>query len=149
MTSRSFDGEYIARCIQRFGCGAARGSSTRGGGRALIAMDAALRAGFDTAFTVDGPRGPVYETKPGPVLLARRSGHPVVPFHAAGSSFWEVRSWDRFQIPRPSSRALITIGEPIFVPRDADDEGMESARTALQSALDELRERYDREVASG
>jgi lysophospholipid acyltransferase (LPLAT)-like uncharacterized protein len=142
MTSRSFDGEYIARFIQRFGNGAARGSSSRGGGRALIAMDSALRAGFDVGLTVDGPRGPVYEAKPGAAMLARRSGHAILPMHAACSSFWEAASWDRFQIPHPFSRVVVAVAEPIFVPPDADDRGVEQARQALQTALDEMRARY-------
>jgi lysophospholipid acyltransferase (LPLAT)-like uncharacterized protein len=143
MTSRSFDGEYIARFIQRFGYGASRGSSTRGGSRALISQIRAMRAGFDAAFTIDGPKGPRYVAKPGPALLARKTGHAIVPVHHAGSSFWELSSWDRFRIPRPFSRGLVVVAEPIFVPADADDAGVEAARGELQAALDELRERYD------
>jgi lysophospholipid acyltransferase (LPLAT)-like uncharacterized protein len=145
MTSQSFDGEYIARFIQRFGYGAARGSSSRGGGRALVAMDSALKAGFDVAFTVDGPRGPVYEAKPGPALLARRSGQPIVPVHAACTAYWTVKSWDRFQIPKPFSRVVVSVAEPIFVPAGADDGAVAAARDELQAALEGLRARYDRQ----
>ena len=80
MSSLSFDSEYIARFIQRFGYGAARGSSTRGYRAALIQMIRAVRAGKSAAFTVDGPRGPIYEAKPGAVLLAAKSGAAILPF---------------------------------------------------------------------
>jgi lysophospholipid acyltransferase (LPLAT)-like uncharacterized protein len=143
MTSRSFDGEYIARFIQRFGYGASRGSSTRGGSRALISHIRAMRAGFDAAFTIDGPKGPVFEAKPGPALLARKTGHAIVPVHHAGSSYWELASWDRFRIPKPFSRGLVVVGEPFFVPADAGDAEVEAARARLQTSLDELRRKYD------
>jgi lysophospholipid acyltransferase (LPLAT)-like uncharacterized protein len=139
MTSQSFDGEYIARFIQRFGYGAARGSSSRGGVRALLGLDAALRAGYDAAFTVDGPRGPRHEAKPGPILLAKRSGHGIVPTHVTCSAYWELGSWDRFQIPKPFARAHVRVTEPIFVPADAGEARMDTARLELQKALDELR----------
>jgi len=143
MTSRSLDGEYIARFIQRFGYGAARGSSTRGGGRALIEQDRAVRAGFDVAFTVDGPKGPRYEAKSGPVLLARRSGAAIVPMTVAYSKYWEAGSWDRLQIPKPFARATAAVAAPIFVAPDADAEATESARVALQDALGHLQQKYD------
>jgi lysophospholipid acyltransferase (LPLAT)-like uncharacterized protein len=143
MTSRSFDGEYIARFIQRFGYGASRGSSTRGGTRALISQIRALRAGFDAAFTIDGPKGPAYVAKPGPALLARKTGHAIVPVHHAGSSYWELSSWDRFRIPKPFSRGLVVVAEPFFVTPDADDAEVEAARARLQAALDDLRQKYD------
>jgi len=139
MTSQSFDGEYIARFIQRFGYGTARGSSTRGGVRALLALDGALDAGYDAAFTVDGPRGPRYEVKPGPIILAKRSGHGIVPTHVSCSAFWELGSWDRMQIPRPFSRAIVRVSEPIFVPHDANDVVVEAKRIELKRALDSLK----------
>ena len=143
MTSQSFDGEYIARFIQRFGYGAARGSSTRGGVRALIAQIRGLEAGFDAAFTVDGPKGPIYEAKAGPAMLARKTGAAIVPVHVAGSAYWEIGSWDRFRIPRPFSRATVAVGEPILVARDSGDEGVERATRELQRALDQLRSKYE------
>jgi lysophospholipid acyltransferase (LPLAT)-like uncharacterized protein len=143
MTSRSFDGEYIARFIQRFGYGASRGSSTRGGSRALISQIRAMRAGYDAAFTVDGPKGPAYVAKPGPAMLARKTGHAIVPLYQSGSSYWELASWDRFQIPKPFSRCLVAAGEPIFVPPDADDAAIEAARAALQTSLEDMGRMYD------
>jgi lysophospholipid acyltransferase (LPLAT)-like uncharacterized protein len=83
MTSQSFDGEYIARIIERFGFPAVRGSSSRGGVRALLGMHKVLDQGSSVAFTIDGPRGPLYVAKPGPVLLARNTGVPIYCFHIA------------------------------------------------------------------
>jgi lysophospholipid acyltransferase (LPLAT)-like uncharacterized protein len=143
MTSESFDGEYIARFIQRFGYGAARGSATRGGRRALVLMRACVRAGLPTAFTIDGPRGPVYEAKGGAVLLARAAGAPVLPMSVSAERFWQAKSWDRFQIPKPFTRALVFLGPPIWVPHDCDDAELARKQAALQAALDELRTRGD------
>lgn len=145
MTSRSFDGEYIARFIQRFGYGAARGSSTRGGDEAISAQARALAAGYDVAFTVDGPRGPLYHAKAGPVRLARDSGQAIVPVHFACSRFVELPSWDRFRIPLPGSRCRVVVSEPIDVPVDATGRRRAAVVTAVQERLDEMRRRYDAE----
>jgi lysophospholipid acyltransferase (LPLAT)-like uncharacterized protein len=138
LTSKSKDGEYIARFLTRFGFGAIRGSSSRGGVRGLVEMIRLMRKGVPMAFTVDGPRGPRYVAKSGPVMLAKKTGNPILPFVIECSSYWTVNSWDRLQIPRPFSKARVVYGEPIFVPDNADDE---SARVQLQAALDDLNER--------
>jgi lysophospholipid acyltransferase (LPLAT)-like uncharacterized protein len=142
MTSQSFDGEYIARFIQRFGYGAARGSSTRGGVGAVVEMVRLMRAGAPTAFTIDGPKGPRYVAKMGAVLLAKKTGAPILPFTVEAARFWEVKkSWDAFQIPKPFTRARVLIAPPISVPPDADDATLEAKRDELQRALDELNSR--------
>src|SRR5229473_6165138 len=139
MTSRSFDGEYIARFIQRFGYGAARGSSTRGATGAIVEMIRLMRAGSPTAFTIDGPKGPRYVAKMGAVLLAKKTGNPILPFTIAAEKFWEARkSWDRFRVPKPFTRARVDIAPPIFVPADADEALLNSKRDELQNALHEL-----------
>jgi lysophospholipid acyltransferase (LPLAT)-like uncharacterized protein len=138
MTSRSFDGEYIARFIQRFGYGAVRGSSTRGGVGAIVEMVRLMRAGCTTAFTIDGPKGPRYVAKMGAVLLAKKSGHPIVPVTMALNSYWTMPSWDKFQIPKPFTRARVYVAPPIYVPADADDNLLDAKRNELQQALDEL-----------
>lgn len=138
MTSQSFDGEYIARFIQRFGYGAARGSSTRGGVGALVEMVRLVRGGCPTGFTIDGPRGPRHVAKMGAVLLAKKTGQPVLPFSVNAEHFWTVPSWDRFQIPKPFTRATVRIGPPIRVPPDADDRLVELKRDELQRSLDDL-----------
>ncbi len=143
MTSRNKDGEYIARVIRRFGYGAARGSSSRGGGRALVEMARELRRGADVAFTIDGPRGPRYTAKPGAVWLASRTGNPIMPFHFSAERKWEFSSWDQFQIPVPFTRVLLAIAPPIYVPPDADDAQIERSRQELQASLEALRARED------
>jgi lysophospholipid acyltransferase (LPLAT)-like uncharacterized protein len=142
MTSQSFDGEYIARFIQRFGYGAARGSSTRGAVGAIIEMTRLMRAGLPTAFTIDGPKGPRYVAKMGAVLLAKKTGNPILPFTITPRRFWESKkSWDWLQVPFPFTRARVDIAAPIYVPADADDQALESKRDELQAALDEINRR--------
>ena len=142
MTSRSFDGEYIARFIQRFGYGAARGSSTRGATGAIVEMVRLMRAGCPTAFTIDGPRGPRYVAKMGAVLLAKKTGHPILPFTITAARFWEAKkSWDGFQVPKPFTRARVDIAAPIFVSADVSDDELNAKRDELQRALDELNQR--------
>lgn len=136
MTSQSFDGEYIARFIQRFGYGAARGSSTRGGVGALVEMVRLMRAGSPAAFTIDGPRGPRHVAKMGAILLAKKTGQPILPFSVNAERFRAVSSWDRFQIPLPFTRARVAIAPPIYVAPDADDAALEEKRRELQRALD-------------
>src|SRR6266481_4725957 len=139
MTSQSFDGEYIARFIQRFGYGASRGSSTRGATGAVVEMVRLVRAGCPTAFTIDGPKGPRYVAKMGAVLLAKKTGNPILPFTITADRFWEARkSWDRSQVPKPFSRAHVLIAPPIYVPANADEALLNSRRDELQNALHEL-----------
>lgn len=140
MSSVSRDAEYTGRVIKRFGYGTARGSSTRGGGRALAEMAQCLDNGLEAAFTIDGPRGPAYVAKPGAVTLARHTGQAILPFHIATNKGIELSSWDRLKVPLPFTRALVLIAEPIYVPRQSSSEGVTSKQAALQSALDSLRE---------
>jgi hypothetical protein len=139
MSSLSFDSEYIARFIQRFGYGAAKGSSTRGARAGLIQMIRAVKAGRSAAFTVDGPRGPIYEAKPGALLVAKKSGAAILPFSISLDRCWRLPSWDRIEIPKPFARAFVVIGERFYV-KDADDE---SERQRFQRVLEELRQRSD------
>src|SRR5499426_4513893 len=121
MSSRSFDSEYIARFIQRFGYGAAKGSSTRGALSGLIQMIRAVRAGKSAAFTVDGPKGPIYEAKPGALMLAAKSGAAILPFSISLERCWRLPSWDRIEIPKPFTRAVVVIGERFYV-ENGDDQ---------------------------
>jgi lysophospholipid acyltransferase (LPLAT)-like uncharacterized protein len=103
-----------------------------------------MRAGSPTAFTIDGPKGPRYEAKMGAVLLAKKTGNPVLPFTITPQKFWTVKkSWDQSQIPKPFTRAKVYIAPPIMVPSDADETLLESKRYELQQALDELNRRGD------
>jgi lysophospholipid acyltransferase (LPLAT)-like uncharacterized protein len=141
MTSQSFDGEYIARFIQRFGYGAARGSSTRGATGAVVEMVRLMRAGCPAGFMIDGPKGPRYEAKMGSVLLAKKTGFPILPFTIIPKKFWEAKSWDRTQIPKPFTRARVIIAPPIKVPADVDDNELAAKRNELQQSLDALNKR--------
>jgi lysophospholipid acyltransferase (LPLAT)-like uncharacterized protein len=141
MTSKSFDGEYIARFITRFGYGAIRGSSSRGGTAALIQMIRAMRNGHPAAFTIDGPRGPRHVAKKGPLLLAKETGNPILPVTIEPKRSYRIGSWDRLQIPAPLTTSLIICGEPIYVAPDADQGQMKAKQTELQNSLDLLTEK--------
>ena len=138
ITSENFDGEWIARIIRRFGYDTARGSTSRGGARALVQMRRDLRAGSPAAFTVDGPRGPARVAQAGAVWLASATGNPIVPFHIEARSFWTVNSWDRHQVPKPGSDVAIAIGQPIEVPPKADEATIETGRCQMEQALSRL-----------
>lgn len=139
ITSQSFDGEYIARIISAFGYVPIRGSSSRGGARALLESRRMLESGRTVAFTSDGPRGPVYVTKPGPVLLASKSGVPVVAFHIAIERAWLLRSWDRFMIPKPFSRGLLCMSAQMIIPPDLEPGLLDQFHAELQAAQDRVR----------
>ncbi|HWS86780.1 MAG TPA: lysophospholipid acyltransferase family protein [Pyrinomonadaceae bacterium] len=138
MTSQSFDGEYIARFIQRLGYGAVRGSSTRGGVGALVELTRLVRKGCPAGFSIDGPRGPRHVAKMGAVLLAKKTGQAVLPFGVNAERFWSLKSWDRMQIPKPFSRVRVRFAPPIRVERDADEAALEARRGELQRALEEV-----------
>jgi lysophospholipid acyltransferase (LPLAT)-like uncharacterized protein len=140
ITSENFDGEWIARIMQRFGYGAARGSTSRGGVRALVRLKRLVSEGHATAFTVDGPRGPAEHAQPGALWLAKATGQPILPFQIEASSAWHVRSWDRALVPKPFSRVAVAVGPPFFVAADADDAGLEQRRRDLEGELRRLQQ---------
>lgn len=146
MTSRSFDGEYIARIIEKFGFRAVRGSSSRGAVGALLGMHNVIEEGRIAAFTIDGPRGPRYLAKPGPVLLARNTGATIRCFYISVKDAWVLNSWDRFVIPKPFTRAHVRWSGPILVPREAED--LDGYQSQMQAALERVREDADRLVGS-
>ena len=140
MSSDSFDGEWTGRIIRKFGFVKVRGSSSRGAVRALLGMRKEIGQNSTVAFTIDGPRGPRYVAKPGPVLLARATGAPMVAFHIAVENAWTLNTWDKIMIPKPFSRALLRISRQIVVPAHADDTERERFHVELQAALDRVRE---------
>ena len=141
ITSENFDGEWIARIIERFGYGTARGSTSRGAKRAALQLVREMRAGKPAGFTIDGPRGPARVAQPGAVWLAGATGNPVLPFHLEAQACWTLRSWDRTQIPKPFTTVSLVVGAPIEVPADASDVEREAARVTLESRLTELEHR--------
>jgi lysophospholipid acyltransferase (LPLAT)-like uncharacterized protein len=141
MNTTNFDGQWTRKVIERMGFWTAQGSSSRGGLRGLVVMGERLAQGHDVAFTIDGPRGPRYVAKPGPAMLARKSGHPIMVFHIGverGHTF--ERSWDLFQIPHLFSRAVMIIAPLIEVPGDADRELLERKHAEMQAALERVRD---------
>ena len=141
ITSENFDGEWIAGIIQRFGYGTARGSTSRGGRRALIQMMRDMEAGKPTGFTLDGPRGPARVAQAGAVWLSKATGNPVLPFHLEASRHWTINSWDQTQIPKPFSTVSLVVGEPFTVPEDADEDEIEASRQHLEQRLQQLESR--------
>lgn len=146
MTSRSFDGEYIARIIESFGFHAVRGSSSRGGVRALLGMHTIIEADGVAAFTIDGPRGPRYVAKPGPVLLARNTGSPILAFYVAVERSWVLNSWDRLIIPKPFTRAHVRWSRPVLVPAHINSESMKAYHEEMQAALERARHYAEEQV---
>ena len=143
MTSQNRDGDAIAECITRFGYGAARGSSSRGGFKALAEMAREIRRGRDAAFTIDGPRGPRYIAKQGPVLLALKTGAAIFCFHISMKRKIQLKSWDEFQIPLPFTPAIVLKAPPIWVPPDATEEHLRDLHQQMQATLDDLRIKGD------
>jgi lysophospholipid acyltransferase (LPLAT)-like uncharacterized protein len=136
MSSDSFDGEYTGRIMQKFGFVKVRGSSSKGAVRALLGMRRELEQGWTAAFTIDGPKGPRYVAKPGPVLLARSTGAPMVVFHIALDRAWVLKTWDGSMIPKPFCRALMRVSQQVPVPPNGNDEQYQAE---LQAALDRVR----------
>ena len=140
ITSQNFDGEWIARILHRFGFGTARGSTSRGGARALVQLRRGLAAGRPAAFTVDGPRGPARVVQPGAAFLAAVTGQPLLPYHIEADRHWTLRSWDRTQIPKPFSRVALVIGAPMRVV-SASDEVIAGSSRDLSETLTKLEHR--------
>jgi len=141
--SQSADGEILARLAQHLGCQTIRGSSTRGGKRALIEIARKVRAGALATIAVDGPKGPRHEVKPGIITLSHLTGCPIIPAGSAMSHYYTFQSWDRFQLPYPFSRVVTRIGDPWFPPRDR-----EAAAKELKLRIDAMQEEAETAVAS-
>lgn len=138
------DGEMLSLLAEGLGHKAIRGSSTRGGSRAMRALLAEIDCGRDFVITPDGPQGPRHVFHPGAAYFASKSGLTVLPASAAYHRSWSLRSWDGFIIPRPFTRAVIHGGVPIRVPPDLDDAGIEEWRGRLERALREVTEESER-----
>ena len=144
LISQHRDGEYIARIIHRLGFLSVRGSTTRGGSRALFEMCERTTAGFDVAVTPDGPKGPGFKVHPGAIYIAQRSGMPIMPISNSAKHRWNLSSWDRFLIPKPFSKTVIMLGQPIYVAPEATPEQLEEKRRELEQQLSDLTDKADR-----
>ncbi|HEO69922.1 MAG TPA: DUF374 domain-containing protein [Candidatus Hydrogenedentes bacterium] len=145
LTSYSFDGELAARVVQRLGMEALRGSSSRGGAQALDDMAEALRHVI-VGFTLDGPRGPRRQAKPGIALLAARATMPVIPMALVAQHCWRLNSWDRFPIPKPFSRVVCAYGSPIPPPATTTPEAGEAMRHRVEEELNALHAAIEAEL---
>lgn len=135
------DGDISGALLEQFGYRVVRGSSTRGGARAVRQMLSILDEGAVVVITPDGPRGPRHSIKPGVVWLSRATGFPIVPVGFACDRAWRTKGWDRFNIPKPWSRVVMIYGAPIRVERSVDDAGLTAATDSLREALLALEER--------
>lgn len=145
LVSRSFDGELIARTLAWFGFYTVRGSSSRGGAAGLLQLKSVIDAGKPVVFTADGPRGPIYQTKMGPVKLAQITGACIGSFYLLPERAWVVRSWDRFLVPKPFSRVVVSWGPYVDAPGSgASMEELEGKRVELNVALERARDNAER-----
>jgi lysophospholipid acyltransferase (LPLAT)-like uncharacterized protein len=137
MISEHRDGEFIARVAKRLGYYPVRGSSTRGGSKALFEMSQVSKRGFDAAITPDGPKGPKHEVQPGTVVIASRGDLPVVPAAVSAKPCWTLKSWDKFLIPKPFSKVVILVGKPVQFPPKFEEAQIESLCQRVKESLDE------------
>jgi lysophospholipid acyltransferase (LPLAT)-like uncharacterized protein len=140
LISQHGDGRIIATAVRLLGIRSVAGSSSRGGRRALLELIRKGKAGFDIGFTPDGPRGPRGECKDGVVLAAQATGQPIYPMSYSADRTWQLRSWDGMIIPKPFSRGVWIIGEPIIV---GENDDREAARIRIQDALHEITKQAD------
>jgi lysophospholipid acyltransferase (LPLAT)-like uncharacterized protein len=141
LISRSFDGELITRILRLFGFGAVRGSSSRGGGEGLMGLQHVIETGRTAIFTADGPRGPIYQTKMGPIKLAQLTGAPIGSFYLLPERAWILKSWDRFLSPKPFTRICVSWAQWTNVSGDLGPEEFEPKRQELNAALERARTR--------
>ena len=138
--SSSRDGQYIADLIKQFGISAVRGSSSKKGTQALYGAFKAIADGFCVSFTPDGPRGPKYNMGKGPVHLASVTGRPVMPVAVNYSDYWELKSWDRFQIPKPWAKITLVLGDLVHVPPNLSESELDHWREVVKGKLMDITE---------
>lgn len=144
LISQSFDGELITRTLKMFDYDAVRGSSSRGAREGLIGLAHMIDTGRSAIFTADGPRGPIYQTKMGPIKLAQITGVPINVFHLEPEHAWVMRSWDRFLVPKPFTRICVSWARQLHVPADLPTEQFEPMREQLNATIERARMRaYD------
>ncbi len=138
MVSQHSDGEYITQVIERLGFTTVRGSTTRGGVKALLKMIKDPKEGTAIAITPDGPRGPRFTIQPGIIYLSQKTGIPIIPTSLGLTSYWEMPSWDKFRIPKPFSKAALIHGEPIHIPPKLNKSEVEEYCMLLEKRLNEM-----------
>jgi lysophospholipid acyltransferase (LPLAT)-like uncharacterized protein len=139
LISQSFDGELITRTLNLFGFRAVRGSSSRGAREGLLGLKSVIENGGPAIFTADGPRGPIYRTKLGPIRLAKLTGARIGAFHLEPEHAWTIKSWDRFLVPRPFTRIIVSWAQWTHVPADLPETEFEPKREELNAAIERAR----------
>lgn len=135
LISRHHDGEYLARTVERLGGRPIRGSTTRGGGRALLEIVRVLEAGGDVILTPDGPKGPRLRVQQGCVAAASRTGAELIPMGLECRRARRLRSWDRFVVPWPFTKVAVRFGPPLRVPPDLDEASLAAECRRLEDAM--------------
>ena len=141
LISNSRDGEYISTFIRFFGLNVVRGSSSKGGAQALIELINEIKKGLSVILTLDGPRGPKYTIHPGAIAIAQMQSVPILPLSVNAESYWQLKSWDNTQIPKPFTKVVFKVGTPLFIPTDLP---MEEAQKLVKDAM--MAVTVDREV---
>ncbi len=144
LSSQHRDGEFMARTSARLGLGTIWGSTSRGGGAGLLGIVRTLRLGECVCITPDGPRGPLMTAAPGASMAAKISGAPLVPVTYGARLRFVTSSWDRLVIPLPFTKGIVRLGEPQFVPRNADEAAISAASQRLEAELIRITEDVDR-----
>jgi lysophospholipid acyltransferase (LPLAT)-like uncharacterized protein len=139
LISRSFDGELITRILGLFGFRAVRGSSSRAGREGLLGLKQVIESGQPAIFTADGPRGPIYQTKMGPIKLAQLTGARIGAFHLEPKHALRMNSWDHFLVPWPFTRIIVSWSRWTHVPTDLAEADLESKREELNAAIERAR----------
>ncbi len=139
LISRSFDGELVTRVLRMFGFDAVRGSSSRSAREGLLGLNRVIESGRTAIFTADGPRGPIYQAKMGPIKLAQTTGAPIGAFHLEPHKAWKIHSWDQFLVPKPFTRICVSWAKPTCVPADLAPEDFEPKREELNAAIERAR----------
>ena len=139
IVSQSFDGELIARTLELFGYKTVRGSSSRGAREGLLGLKSVIESGRPAIFTADGPRGPIFSTKPGPIKLAALTGARIGAFHLQPRRALSLHSWDRFLVPMPFTRIAVSWSRWTKVPADLAESDVERQREQLNAALERAR----------
>ena len=147
LISASRDGEFITRVVHHFGNTSIRGSTSRGGGKALKEMILHLRKGLSAAVTPDGPRGPAWIVQPGLILSAQLTQVPILPFHYECTRQKVAKSWDEHRVPLPFTTFVCSYGAPISIPRELTPEQFEEIRLVVERAMLENRDRCRAEAA--
>jgi lysophospholipid acyltransferase (LPLAT)-like uncharacterized protein len=148
LTSEHQDGQMISSAVSWLGIRSIKGSSSRSGSRAARQMLDCLEKGYHVGITPDGPKGPKYHVKPGVIFLASQSGCLIYPMSYGAKRCWVFNSWDGMILPKPFSKAVRIVGDPVFVPADLDAEQLKHYQEILRQKLIELTSQADNYVYS-